>query len=198
MNTQWPFFPTLLRSSALFLVLILASACSKTVKWKEEVQLSNGRVIVVERATQHRPGGAELSVGTGWKPAKYVIRFEHPPGSNKLVEWYSTKTDVEGGAWPEFPLVLDESTEGITFIITIHALRGACFEYVRYVFSNGTWSEVSLPAQFESRDANLYIAAAALNMPRQISMKDKKTAFDDFQYSMRFKKIGPKQIDCRA
>lgn len=199
MNTQSPFFPTLLRSSALFLVLVLASACSKTVKWKEEVQLSNGRVIIVERATQHRPGGSEWAIGTGWRPRQYLIRFKYPPGSDQVIEWRSIKMDVERGTEPEYPLLLDVGMEkNALHIISIRGLRGFCFEYVRYVISNGAWSEVPLPVEFEPRDATLYLPAAALDIPKQVSLTLKRKENADIRYSMRFKKIGPKQTDCKA
>lgn len=191
-----------IRTSALIVLLLSVTACSKTVEWSEEVQLSTGQTIVIERETRHRPGGGEIFRSSGWRPELYIIRFKHnyPPRHGLFeVEWRTTKWDAEHAMEPEKPLMFDvEPGKGTPFIITIHALRGACFEYVRYAFRDGGWYENPLPAEFEPREANLYIAGAALDIPRQVSLKEKRAALDNFQYSMRFKKIGPKQTDCRA
>ncbi len=48
---------------ALLIVVVvfgwLVAGCSGTTHWKEEVQLSDGRIIVVERETQFEGGGGE-------------------------------------------------------------------------------------------------------------------------------------------
>lgn len=182
------------------MLLFSIAACSKTVTWTEEVKLSTSQTIILERETHHIPGGGELFRGTGWRPELYIIRFKHnyPPRQNLEIEWRTTKWDAERVTDPEMPLVLDIDPKGIPFIITIHGLRGACFEYLRYVYRDGGWYEDPLPAEFEPREANLYIAAAALDIPRQVSLKEKRTVLDNFQYRQRRKQVGPKQTDCRA
>ncbi|NVN90381.1 MAG: hypothetical protein HXX11_07220 [Desulfuromonadales bacterium] len=95
-----------------------------TEKWKEEVPLSNGRVIVVERETLREGGGGEwASNRSGTKPKEYRIRFAHPDGSGKMIEWRSTKKSPR--TYPEFPLILDlESGQPIVFaIVAISAHR---------------------------------------------------------------------------
>ncbi len=77
-----------------------------TEKWKEEVLLNNGRVIVVERETLREGGGGEwASNRSGTKPKEYRIRFAHPDGSGNMIEWRSTKKSPR--TYPEFPLILD-------------------------------------------------------------------------------------------
>ena len=74
--------------------------------WKEEVQLSDGKVIVVERKMASEGGGDEWAFNrSGSKPKTYYIRFEHPNGSGKMIEWYSTKISPQ--TWPEVPLIFD-------------------------------------------------------------------------------------------
>lgn len=177
------------------------SACSKANRWTEEVKLSTGQTITIERETHHTPGGGEIFRSSGWRPELYIIRFkyDYPPRQNLEIEWRTTKWDAERVTDPEMPLVLDiDPVKKMPYIITYHGLRGACFEYLRYVYRDGGWYEDMLPTEFEPREANLYIAAAALDIPSQVLLKEKRSVLDNFQYSMRFKKIGPKQTDCRA
>jgi hypothetical protein len=197
MNTQSPFSPTLLRSSALLLVFILISACSKTVGWKEEVQLSNGQMIVIERETKHRPGGAEWARGSGWKPEQYIIRFQYPPDSGRLIEWRSTK--ISPATYPEFPLLLDiEPKKDAPFLVSINWPKDGCYEYVRYVAREGSWVEDPLPTEFEPRAANLYLPAAGIDLPRKVTLALKRTENADIRYRQRMKQIGPKQTACGA
>jgi len=180
-------------------LLVLLVGCTKTVTWTEEVRLSNGKTIAVKRETRFRPGGAEWPRGDGWKPQRYVIHFNYPISSEHVIEWQSTKTDAERGTDPEFPLLLDVTTaDEAPFIITLRGLRGSCFEYVRYVLHDGTWSEDPLPAEFEARDANLYLSAGTVDVPKQVSLGFKQKDSTDIRYRKCSKKIGPKQTDCRA
>ncbi len=191
----------LINAVALTGLAVSQIACSsqKTVKWSEEVQLSNGQMIVVERETQHRPGGGELFRGSGWRPQQYVIRFKYPPNSEQVIEWRSTKMDGESAREPEYPLLLDiETPNGRPTVISFHHLRGACYEYLRYTYLNGAWTEDPLPAEFEARESNLYLPAAGLDLPGKVSLELKRKENADIRYSIRFKKIGPKQMDCRA
>ncbi len=199
-KTRFSVFPFFTAMAAIAGLLVSQTACSsKVVQWSEEVQLSNGQVIVVERETKQRPGGGEIFRSSGWRPQQYVIRFKYPANSEQVIEWRSTKMDIERGTWPEFPLLLDvELTKNVPFIITIHALKGFCYEYVRYVYSKGAWSEDPLPAEFEPRTTNLYLPAATLDIVKNVSLQLKRTENADGRYSMRLKKIGPKQRDCRA
>lgn len=188
--------------AAIVGIFMAQSACiatEKVVKWTEEVQLSNGQMIVVERETHHRPGGAELARGSGWRPQQYTIRFKYPSNSTQVIEWRSTKMDSEGAYQPEFPLVLDiEPTKNVPQVVTINWLRGACYEYVRYVYRDNVWSEDPLPAEFEARDANLYLPAAGLDLPNRVSLELKRRENDSIGYRKRLKQIGPKQTACGA
>lgn len=181
-------------------ILLVASGCSRSVSWTEEVQLSDGKAMTIERVTRHRPGGGEIALNSGWRPELYIIRFkyDYPPRRNLDIEWRTNKWDGDRVTDPEFPLVMDVDKKNRPFIITYHGLRGACFEYLRYVYRDGGWYEDVLPDEFEPIRANLYIAAAALDIPWRVSFKEKMLVMDDFQYSKRFKIIGPKRMDCKA
>ncbi|NOU01129.1 MAG: hypothetical protein HOO95_06100 [Gallionella sp.] len=76
----------------LLMMGVSMSACSGDQKWKEEVQLSDGRIIVVERELLTEAGGDEWAFNhSGTKPKEYLIRFEYPNGTGKMIEWHSIK-----------------------------------------------------------------------------------------------------------
>lgn len=122
-------------------------------KWKEEVRLSDGRVIVVERELISEAGGDEwASNRSGTKPKEYRIRFSHPDRTQEKIGWQSTKKSPR--TWPEVPLVLDmESGQPIVFSLV--AISAGCEIYSKYIYHNGAWIEESLPEQFEKRTTNL-------------------------------------------
>jgi hypothetical protein len=75
-------------------------------KWKEEVQLSDGRVIVIERELVLEGGGDEWASNLrGVKPKEERVRFTDTNGSGQLVVWRSMKKDIS--TRPEIPLILD-------------------------------------------------------------------------------------------
>ena len=180
-----------------FLVLLSLAApalagCSKTVTWKEEVQLSDGRVIVVERETLRVPGGDELAHGgSGTVPQERRIRFEFPPGAKRTVEWRTVKRS--GMGWPEDPLVLDFETD-FPYIIALNSGAG-CLYYSKYAFRNGAWVEEPLPDQFEPRKANLFLMSGP-QMPDFVNLDDKERKNNSSKYDKRLKTIGPERAIC--
>jgi hypothetical protein len=98
------------------------SACSSTERWKEEVRLSDGRIIVIDRETLHERGGDEwASNRSGIKPKEYRIRFVDPRGSEQMLEWRSAK---KFETWPEIPLILDVETDQPMVISSVSLVSG--------------------------------------------------------------------------
>jgi hypothetical protein len=178
----------------LLLVLCASlSACSGDQTWKEEVQLSDGKVILVERELQTEGGGDEWALNrSGSKPKGYRIRFEYPVGSGKTVEWRSTKTSPQ--TWPEMPLIVDaEGAQPILYSSVF--ILGGCQVYSKYIWRDGAWIEEILPPVFEKRSTNLQI----LNNKEGLSFIDlehkrKKNADATAQ---DYKQVGPKHPYCR-
>jgi hypothetical protein len=190
-----------LRTLVFGALIVSVTACSKTVTWTEEVKLSAGQTLIIERETRHIPGGGEIFRSSGWRPELYIIRFKHeyPQRYGLLqIEWRTTKWDAERVMDPEIPLVLDIDLKGIPFIITKHGLRGFCYEYLRYAYRDGGWYEDPLPAEFEPIPANLSLAAAGLDLPKKVTLDLKREVSADIGYRKRLKQIGPKQSACGA
>lgn len=165
------------------------SACgSGNEKWKEEVQLSDGRLIVVERELVREGGGDEWAFNrSGTKPKEYRIRFQYPDGSGKMVEWHSTKIDFQ--TWPEVPLVFDVSA-GQPTIFTLVAISSGWEVYSKYVYQRGAWIEEPLPEQFEQRTTNLLFGTKK-DLPALVNLEEKRKRNDGVGYRKAVKQIGP-------
>lgn len=178
---------------AVALATSLTACGASTITWKEEVQLSDGKVIVVERETIYERGGAEwASNSAGLKPKEDGIRFEYPIGSGKWVEWRTTKKDLQ--TYPETPLVFDVYSNQPT-IFSLVAISLGCEVYSKYVYKNGTWAEESLPDLFEQHPTNLLFASQR-NLPKLLKLADKKKRNDDIGHRKALYQVGPNRKVC--
>ena len=176
------------------IVGVSMTACGAgSIKWKEEVQLSNGngKVIVVERELVLEAGGDEwASNRRGAKPKERYIRFIDTDGSNKKIEWRSIKKDIS--TRPEIPLILDVMTGQWVVLSTIPKPNG-CLMYNKYIYQNGVWVEEKLPPTFEQRTTNLYLFQnEGLNY---IDLNKKRENIDDIR-NHRFVQVGPLHPNC--
>jgi hypothetical protein len=169
------------------------SACgSSSQKWKEEVQLSDGRIIVIDRETVHERGGDEwASNRSGTKPKEYRIRFTQPEGSEQVIEW---RTKKEFETWPEIPLVFDVES-GEPTIFSLVAVSNGCEIYSKYVYRSGAWTEQSLSEQFGQRTTNLFFGDGN-NMPPVVNLEEKRKRNSGSGYRQALKQIGPTRKVC--
>jgi hypothetical protein len=177
--------------SIIGLILTLGmsmSACGGSESWKEEVQLSDGRIIVVDRELIREAGGDEwASNRTGSKPKEYRIRFSDPDGSGKTIEWRSTKIDIQ--TWPEIPLVFDIAS-GKPIVFSLAAVSICCEVYSKYVYQNGAWVEEPLPEQFEQRTTNLLFGSHK-GMPTFVNLEEKRSRNGGVGYRNALTQVGP-------
>ncbi|MFZ5774962.1 MAG: hypothetical protein ACOY3Z_05715 [Thermodesulfobacteriota bacterium] len=161
--------------------------------WKEEVQLSDGLVIVVERETLRERGGDEWVMNrSGTKPKEYLIRFAHPDRQEEMIEWRSTKSYR---TWPEVPLVLDLSESRQPVVYTSVGINAGCEVYSKYVYSNGVWREEMLPETFEKRITNLYLRIG-VNMPWHVDLETKRKGNAEIGYPTCYRQVGPTRKVC--
>lgn len=157
-------------------------------KWKEEVQLSDGRIIVIEREQINESGGDEWAFNrSGTKPKEYRIRFEYPDGTGKIIEWRSTKKDDR--LWPEVPLIFD-FVSGQPTIFSLVAISICCEIYSKYVYRNGAWIEENLPEQFEQHVTNLFFGNRR-DMPSFLKLEEKAKRNSGSGYRQSLKQVGP-------
>lgn len=173
----------------ILMIGVSMSACGfGSEKWKEEVQLSDGKIIVVERETLHKGGGDEWAFNrSGSMPKERILRIPNPDGSGNLIEWRSTKKSPQ--TWPEKPLVLD-IIAGQPVVFSLVAISNGCEVYSKYVYRNGVWVEEPLPEKFEQRDTNLFIRDG-VDMPSFVNLEEKRKGNDDIGYRRALKQVGP-------
>ncbi|HLO62598.1 MAG TPA: hypothetical protein VK165_06495 [Azonexus sp.] len=186
---------TLKRITKFGLILMMGvsmTACFGDQHWKEEVQLGDGRIIVVERDLITESGGDEWAINrSGSKPKEYRIRFEYPLDSGKTIEWKSTKAD--SGRWPELPLVLDVE-EGFPVVFSRFYDSVGCDIYLKYVYQNGVWVEERLPSVFEPHATNLFLKFSADISSVDLKTKRKLNSDVGFRH---IQQVGPKHPYCR-
>ncbi len=164
-----------------------------TEKWQEEVQLSDGRVIVVDRETLREGGGGEIvSNRSGTKPKEHRIRFSNPDGSGKMIEWRSTKKSP--GTWPEIPLILDMES-GYPVVFAVVHISDTCEVYSKYVCRDGVWSEELLPGRFTERMTNLFLKLG-VDMPKYVDLKTKIENNKSKSYRKSIRQVGPTRQVC--
>jgi hypothetical protein len=173
------------------------NACgSGSEKWKVEVQLSDGRVIVVERELLSERGGDEWAFNrSGTKPKEYLIRFNNPDAPSQIVEWRSTKKDSQ--TWPEIALILD-TEGGHPIVFSLVAISLGCEVYSKYLYGNGFWIEETLPEKFEQRPTNLFLRLGT-DMPRFVNLELKRkinAGEDGRSYRRALRQVGPARKVC--
>lgn len=178
---------------ALTLGVSMSACGSGSEKWKEEVQLSDGRVIVVERETIHERGGDEWALNrSGSKLKEIRIRFPSPIGLGQMIEWRSTKTSPK--TWPEKPLVLEVEKLQPT-IYSLLAISPSCEIYLKYVYRNDVWIEERLPEKFEQRTTNLFIRDG-VDMPKFVNLEAKRIGNAETGYRPSLLHVGPTRQIC--
>jgi hypothetical protein len=141
------------RVLCVFIGMSLLSSClgKSTYRWKEEVQLHDGRVIVIERSV--RTGEVPVEIGQPPGESDYTLRFETEDG--KAVTW-------EAGKWFD-PMILD-FFKGVPYVVAT-GRKGVAYErhgcpkppYFVFRLNAGSWERIyyeELPKPV--RLANLY------------------------------------------
>lgn len=179
-------------------ILVSASlvGCDNTQRWQEEVQLSTGETIVINREVKHRGGGMAWPQGQGSVPIEHLIRFQYPQGTENIVEWRSSKFDLPSSTYAELPLVLDIGADKTWSVFTKVHINEGCRRYVEYQFKSGSWSETPLPEFITQHSTNLFLAAGGVGIKGLISLTEKEKENSSIGYTPDFKLVGPKRVIC--
>ena len=134
-------FAKYLNLACLMLIAAGLSACSRTISFEEEVEIANGRKVVIKRSTQFERSCEGFSCG--WRLSQSSIRSSDVP----ISEW----------AEKMWPMVLVVSNTGDLVLI---ALRPMCEgpRYRQYVSKNNKWNEMPLDKAYFDTTANLLMS----------------------------------------
>ena len=200
MKTHNTLFKQIAKLGLLLMVGLSMTACgASSEKWKEEVQLSDGKVIVVERELIREGGGDEWANNRSLsKPKEYRIQFSDSNDSKKMIEWHSTKKSP--ATWPEIPLILDVIS-GQFVVFSSLAKAGGCQVYNKYLYQNGTWVEEKLPPNFERRTTNLFVTGNGDALKRFVDVKTKQAIIKEhggvYPYAS-YDYVGPTHPNCKG
>lgn len=181
------FFRTYWKWLVVLLLLGLAlRGCSDTLTWKEEVRLSDGRVVVVTQKRRYE--GAYNGQTFGNIPREAWLTIKLPEFGNEEITWherlkprivniYNGKLYVVG--WPpterEFRLYGRQDPP-----------------YVGFVYENRQWKRITFPEiPGAIYDVNLWIENSPPNDSGFISFADKANEIGDRTLAKYHKKIDP-------
>ena len=189
MKTNNTFFKQIAKLGLLLMMGLAMTACGAgNKKWKEEVQLSDGKIIVIERQAIYESGGAEwASNRSGTKIKADVIRFLGSDGSGKIIDWKTRK--IDSATYPEVPLVFDIEA-GKPTVFTLLSVSAICDVYSKYVYQNGIWIEEKLTQQFEPHTTNLLFGSQEA-LPSLLKLQEKYKRNDKSGYRQALKHVGP-------
>lgn len=125
MKTHNTFFKKIIKLGFLLMIGFSMTACTKTLSWKEEVQLHNGSIIIIKRF--FNLGGYPAIESRERAPLDETVTFIHPQTGKKIV-W---KTDFRDSV-PEasdLNLILLDIVKGVPYIATYPT---ACIAYNKW------------------------------------------------------------------
>lgn len=135
-------------------VLAMVGCNRMSETWKEEVRLSDGRLIVVKRTAKGRITRDIAMRATGWKPTEITLRIGQVDGAAKPPVWRSEL----------IPVVMDYEPASSTWsVVATHMWCDTWYDmgrpasrYVEYISVGGeAWRVVPLQPGWVGRRANL-------------------------------------------
>jgi hypothetical protein len=192
-------FKQITKFGFLLIMGLSMTACGAgSKKWKEEVQLSDGKVIVIERELITKGGGDEWASNSGGvMPKEYRIEFNDLNDSGKTIKWISTKKSP--ATWPEIPLILDVISGQFVVYSSVADPRG-CKIYSKYLYRKGTWVEEKLPPIFEQRATNLFVMRKE-DFKKFMDLKTKQAIVSKHFSADRsdsYDQVGPTHPNCKG
>lgn len=136
------------------LVLTMVGCSRMSESWKEEVRLSDGRLIVVKRTAKGRIMRDMTMRATGWIPRETTVRIGQVDGAAKPPVW---RSDL-------IPVVMDYDPASSTWSVvatymfcdTWYDMGRPISPYVQYISVGGeAWRVVPLQRGLVGRRANL-------------------------------------------
>ena len=168
------------------LVLTIVGCSRMSESWKEEVRLSDGRMIVVKRTAKGTITRDMAMRATGWIPREITLRIPQADGAATPPVWRSVL----------IPLVMDyDPTSSTWSVVATHVFCSTWYDmgrpalhYVQYISVGGeAWRVVPLQPGWAGRRANLLTEIRPTGEPRLVREADKEMRWR--RESDRFKSV---------
>ncbi|MBN6103190.1 hypothetical protein JR064_13550, partial [Xanthomonas sp. CFBP 8703] len=156
-----------------FLLAMLAGCGRVSLTWKEEVRLSDGQLITIDRTAK---GHIQREIGgpTGWEPTEVTLQVQSVVDSAKAPPtWRSNLV----------PIVLDYDVATSTWVVvatyiycgTWHKAGKPSSLYVEYISTNGgDWRVVPLESSRIGQASNLLVSIRHTGEPALIREAEKE------------------------
>lgn len=164
-----------LRLILLCTLVVTMGGCSRmSESWKEEVRLSDGRLIVVKRTARGTITRDMAMRETGWEPRETTLRIAQAEGNVNPPVWRSAL----------IPVVMDYDPASSTWsvaathlsCVTWYDMGRPASQYVQYISVGGeAWRVVPLQPGWAGRRANLLTHIRPTGQPRLLLEADKET-----------------------
>jgi hypothetical protein len=133
------FFKNALRMMLIMIAVTQITACSKTVEWKEEVKLNDGRVIVVTQKKRCEGGDYSAKTGATCIARESWLTINLPEFSNKEILWHESLD----------PMVVNVH-QGRLYVVGFppHTLEFRAYgatnpPYFGFVWESGKWKRIA-------------------------------------------------------
>lgn len=157
----------------MFCILIaMLTGCGRvSLEWKEEVRLSDGRLITIERTAKGHIQ-RELGGPTGWKSSEETLRFSGTSSAKAPPTWRSNLV----------PIVLDYEEATSTWVVvatyvyceTWYEMGRPQSPYIEYASTNGgDWRAVPLDYGRVGQQANLLASVRYTGEPPLVREAEK-------------------------
>ncbi len=140
-------------------LVIYLTACSRTISFEEEVEISPGEVIVIKREEKHKR--ASEAFKPGWRFEKSILKLP----IKGAPDWVGEELR---------PMLLLKNQEGSITLIG-RAVFGGCTRYREFLYKDGKWSGTAFEQQYFEKEANLLIAGDEVeSSSKRILLLEKK------------------------
>jgi hypothetical protein len=175
--------------AALFVPTL--AACSDEVKWKEEVRLNDGRVVVIDQARRCAGGNYTAATNATCVATDASLGFRLPETGGQEVTWHERLN----------PMVLNVSGGHVYLVgYPVHpaefrAYGGTNPPYIGFVLEGSQWQRIPferIPA--EIYDGNLLIESIPKTRTKSLSLAAKNGPGEngDPRYPAYLRRIDPK------
>jgi hypothetical protein len=157
----------------LFLIAMLQlTACSKTVEWKEEVKLNDGRVIVVTQKKRCEGGDYTAKTGATCIARESWLTINLPEFSSQEILWHESLN----------PMVVNIH-QGRLFVVGFppHTLEFRAYgatnpPYFGFIWENGKWKRIAFSEIPEAiYDTNMLIESIPGNKTDFLTLPTKNS-----------------------
>lgn len=165
-------------------LMVLAACGQVDLSWREDVQLEDGRMLLVKRTAQGKKLG-EIGGPGGWEVAKMTLEIEAPESLARPPRW----------AEQLVPMVFDYDPSAREWYVVAtfymckdwYRLGRPNLPYVQYRVNNGRWEQIALRPSLVGKRANLLTGVRSGGEPRRVTLDEKLRRGDKSDET--FKKI---------